>query len=278
MCQRTIYNFYVLLLCCCCWILLLLVVVAVAGVVVPLSHDEASIVGAEQLWVKDLLNVPTQYQSQRGMKAILAMLHGECSDQSAAMSHSNLTQSLVMWLLLLFTVYIVPLKGNLLRSTPSPSSVKQSIWCYRRWDSFTKKMLCLSDVDVSQSRPWPYLCLRGWNAHHWISPERGCWRIHMQGSQHCRQRLCQGQARGQRSGSLKFLLNHLLGIFRYCRPKSINQSKFIWYPFKIPTQRRSRPRPRGKEQSWEGGGIENRHHLGGALEVFLFMVIYLHVM
>src|SRR6218665_1684462 len=30
---------------------------------------------------------------------------------------------------------------------------------------------------------------------------------------------------------------------------SINQSKFIEYPFKIRTQRRSRPRPSGKEQS-----------------------------
>src|SRR6218665_2637564 len=47
---------------------------------------------------------------------------------------------------------------------------------------------------------------------------------------------------------------------------SINQSKFIWRPFKIPTQRRSRPRPSGKEQSLEGGGIENRHRLGGALD------------
>jgi len=33
-----------------------------------------------------------------------------------------------------------------------------------------------------------------------------------------------------------------------------------------PTQRCSRLRPSGKEQSWEGGGIENKHHLGGALD------------
>src|SRR6218665_2223311 len=30
---------------------------------------------------------------------------------------------------------------------------------------------------------------------------------------------------------------------------------------------RSRPRPSGKEQSREGGGIENRHCLGGALDL-----------
>src|SRR6218665_1246166 len=33
------------------------------------------------------------------------------------------------------------------------------------------------------------------------------------------------------------------------------------------TQRRSRPRPSGKEQSLEGGGIENRQRLGGALDL-----------
>src|SRR6218665_690154 len=49
---------------------------------------------------------------------------------------------------------------------------------------------------------------------------------------------------------------------------SINQSKFISCPFKIPTQRRSRPRPSGKEQSLEAGGIENRQHFGGALDLF----------
>ena len=31
--------------------------------------------------------------------------------------------------------------------------------------------------------------------------------------------------------------------------QSINRSKFIQHPFKIPTQRRCRPRPSGKEQS-----------------------------
>ena len=54
--------------------------------------------------------------------------------------------------------------------------------------------------------------------------------------------------------------------------QSINQSKFILSPFKIPTQRCSRPRPSGKEQSWEGGGIENRHWLvrstGSPFQVF----------
>src|SRR6218665_254763 len=35
----------------------------------------------------------------------------------------------------------------------------------------------------------------------------------------------------------------------------------------IPTQRRSRPRPSGKEQSLECGGIENRHRLEGALDL-----------
>src|SRR6218665_948501 len=35
----------------------------------------------------------------------------------------------------------------------------------------------------------------------------------------------------------------------------------------IPTQRRSRPRPSGREQSLEGGGIENRHRLEGALDL-----------
>src|SRR6218665_3106355 len=49
--------------------------------------------------------------------------------------------------------------------------------------------------------------------------------------------------------------------------KKIKQSKFILRPFKIPTQRRSRPRPSGKEQSLEGGGIENRHRLEGALDL-----------
>src|SRR6218665_1729598 len=48
---------------------------------------------------------------------------------------------------------------------------------------------------------------------------------------------------------------------------SINQSKFIWRPFKISTQRRSRPRPSSKEQSLEGGGIEYRNRLGGALDL-----------
>jgi len=37
---------------------------------------------------------------------------------------------------------------------------------------------------------------------------------------------------------------------------SINQN--LYTPFKIPTRRHSRPTPSGKEQSWEGGGIENR--------------------
>src|SRR6218665_2895777 len=49
--------------------------------------------------------------------------------------------------------------------------------------------------------------------------------------------------------------------------QSINQSKFILRPFKIPTQRRSRPRPSGREQSLEGGGIVNRRHLEGALDL-----------
>jgi len=36
----------------------------------------------------------------------------------------------------------------------------------------------------------------------------------------------------------------------------------------MPTQKRSRPcRPSGKEQSLEGGGIENRHRLEGALDL-----------
>src|SRR6218665_2827996 len=35
----------------------------------------------------------------------------------------------------------------------------------------------------------------------------------------------------------------------------------------MPTQRRSRPRPSGKEQSLEGGGIENRHRLEDALDL-----------
>jgi len=39
----------------------------------------------------------------------------------------------------------------------------------------------------------------------------------------------------------------------------IDQLKFIWRSFKIHTQRCSQPRSGGKEQSWEGGGIENRH-------------------
>ena len=43
---------------------------------------------------------------------------------------------------------------------------------------------------------------------------------------------------------------------------SINQSKFIHCTFKIPTQR-----PSGKRQSREGGGIENKHHLRGALDL-----------
>src|SRR6218665_681988 len=48
----------------------------------------------------------------------------------------------------------------------------------------------------------------------------------------------------------------------------INQSIKIYIaPFKIPTQRRSRPRPSGKEQSLEAGGTENRHHLEGALDL-----------
>src|SRR6218665_210791 len=48
----------------------------------------------------------------------------------------------------------------------------------------------------------------------------------------------------------------------------INQSIKIYIaPFKIPAQRGSRPRPSGKEQSLEGGGIENRHRLEGALDL-----------
>src|SRR6218665_1920062 len=48
----------------------------------------------------------------------------------------------------------------------------------------------------------------------------------------------------------------------------INQSIKIYIaPFKIPTQRRFRPRPSGKEQSLEGGGTENRHRLQGALNL-----------
>ena len=34
-----------------------------------------------------------------------------------------------------------------------------------------------------------------------------------------------------------------------------------------PCQRRSRPRPSGKEQSWRGDGIENRHRLVNALDL-----------
>src|SRR6218665_4139490 len=56
-------------------------------------------------------------------------------------------------------------------------------------------------------------------------------------------------------------------ILRWNAIASINQSKFIKRPFKIPTQRRSRPRPSGKEQSLEGGGIENRHRLEGAVDL-----------
>ena len=64
----------------------------------------------------------------------------------------------------------------------------------------------------------------------------------------------------------KYLCKHLciLCMYGYLND-SINQSKFIQCPFKIPTRRRPRPRPSGKEQSWEGGGIENKHHLVGAL-------------
>src|SRR6218665_1549459 len=54
---------------------------------------------------------------------------------------------------------------------------------------------------------------------------------------------------------------------RTCFNQSINQSKFIQRPFKIPTQRHSRPRPSGKEQSLESDGIENRHRLEGALDL-----------
>jgi len=39
-------------------------------------------------------------------------------------------------------------------------------------------------------------------------------------------------------------------------------------PFKIPTQKRSWPMTSGKERSWEGGEIENRHRLGDALDLF----------
>ena len=48
----------------------------------------------------------------------------------------------------------------------------------------------------------------------------------------------------------------------------INQNVYIAghnRPFWIPTQKRSQPMPSGKEQSSEGGGIENMHRLGDAL-------------
>ena len=48
--------------------------------------------------------------------------------------------------------------------------------------------------------------------------------------------------------------------------QSINQNSDS-ARFKMPTPRRSWPRPSGKEQSWEGGGIENRHHLESALDL-----------
>ena len=48
--------------------------------------------------------------------------------------------------------------------------------------------------------------------------------------------------------------------------QSINQYLYS-APCKIPTQRRSWPRPSGKEQSLEGGGIENRHRLEGTLDL-----------
>ena len=47
--------------------------------------------------------------------------------------------------------------------------------------------------------------------------------------------------------------------------QSINQNLYSAQGFK--TQRCSRPRPSRKEQSWDGGGIENRYRLGGALDL-----------
>jgi len=38
-------------------------------------------------------------------------------------------------------------------------------------------------------------------------------------------------------------------------------------PFNIPSQKLSRPRLSGNEQSWEGGWIENRRRLGGGLDL-----------
>jgi len=48
--------------------------------------------------------------------------------------------------------------------------------------------------------------------------------------------------------------------------QSINENLYS-PPFKIPTQRRSRPRPSGKEQSSKAGETENRFHLGGASDL-----------
>src|SRR6218665_818289 len=48
----------------------------------------------------------------------------------------------------------------------------------------------------------------------------------------------------------------------------INPSNLCNAPSRsLPMQRRSRPRPSGKEQSLEGGGIENMHRLEGALDL-----------
>ncbi len=60
-------------------------------------------------------------------------------------------------------------------------------------------------------------------------------------------------------GLMKIVFNQLVKIFIA--------------PFKIPTQRRSRLRPSGQEQTLEGGGIVNRRRLGGALDIFLYSVL-----
>src|SRR6218665_1878191 len=65
-------------------------------------------------------------------------------------------------------------------------------------------------------------------------------------------------------------LDHLVirGLIDSPMMKSLNQSMKIYVaPFKIPTQRRSRLRLSGNEQSSEAGGIEDRHRLGGALNL-----------
>ena len=69
----------------------------------------------------------------------------------------------------------------------------------------------------------------------------------------------------------KFVLRVLLHIIQanfYCIEQLLSFLAFKQHfaYFKISNQRRSRPRPSGEEQSWGGGGIENRQRLRGALD------------